>query len=55
MSRRKTTKTIPCPACDEPFPDLPYGNPGVSQSRYNHWMICSNCGVREALTGFFWR
>ncbi len=51
MSTR--TKTIPCPACNMPFPDAPAG-PGISLSRYADIRICSACGTREALLGFFW-
>lgn len=50
----KRNRLVPCPACGEPMPPK-YGMHGVSQSRYGNELICSACGVREAMEGFFWQ
>jgi hypothetical protein len=52
IKRAKATKTPgheKCPACDKPI--IP---PAASRSRYVQLFICSDCGVKEATTGFFW-
>lgn len=45
-----------CLACEQTeMPAHPEQAPaGVSYSRYSDAYICSRCGVREAMEGFFW-
>lgn len=55
MPRNKTmlNKLPVCPACGK-RKDLKTGEPGTSVSRYADILICSDCGVREAMEGNFW-
>lgn len=43
-----------CIACRHNHHAPEYGSHGVSQSRYVDQIICNDCGIREALEGFFW-
>jgi hypothetical protein len=45
-----------CPACEEEKANfIGRVGPGNSYSRYARVYICSDCGVEEAMNGFFWR
>jgi hypothetical protein len=43
-----------CIACGKNHHAPESGRAGVSLSRYVDQIICSDCGIREALEGFFW-
>lgn len=48
--------TRKCPACEEIKPKFrAAAGAGNAYSRYARRYICSDCGVREAFEGFFWR
>lgn len=49
ISRAKANAAkVACPACDRPL------SRHASFSRYVNLYICSECGVQEAIRGFFW-
>jgi hypothetical protein len=53
---RVPNTTRRCPACDEIKPQFrAAAGAGNSYSRYARRYICSACGFREAVEGFFWR
>ena len=53
---RVDNTTRKCPACGEIKPNYKANaGPGNSYSRYATRYICSDCGRREAIEGFFWR
>lgn len=43
-----------CPACETNQMEYPMVSHNA-YSRYARSYICSDCGMREAMTGFFWR
>jgi rubrerythrin len=58
MTERKRPTNSPqrCPACQQLKPGFKAdAGAGNSLSRYSDIYICSDCGLREALLGFFWR
>jgi uncharacterized protein with PIN domain len=43
-----------CPACNDAILKYPMVSHNA-YSRYADCYICSICGMREAMTGFFWK
>lgn len=55
-SKRPTNSPQQCPACQRLKPGFKgAAGAGSSFSRYADIYICSDCGMTEAATGFFWR
>lgn len=52
MVKRKAKEL--CLACEKNVLPANPPEPGSAYSRYCDAYICSECGVKEALEGFFW-